>query len=91
MKFCKRKAKPGFNFSRESNNKANVDIDVRLRLLDRYPDVVEVLTISQPPLESACSPADAVELAHIGNDELAELCVKYPDKFVGAVACLPLK
>ena len=86
----KKKAKPGFNFTRESNNKANVEINVRLRLLDRYPDVVQILTISQPPLESACSPADAVELARIGNDELAELCVKYPDKFVGAIACLPL-
>ena len=86
----KKKAKPGFNFQRESDNPANVDLDVRLRLLDRYRDVVEVLSMSQPPLESICSPTDAVELAKIGNDELAELCVKHPDKFVGAVACLPL-
>jgi predicted TIM-barrel fold metal-dependent hydrolase len=84
------KAKPGFNFSREKNNLANVDLNVRLRLLDRYPDVLEVLTLSSPPLESACSASDAVELAKVGNDELAELCVHYPDKFVGAIACLPL-
>jgi uncharacterized protein len=85
-----KKAKSGFNFNREKNNHANVDLDVRLRLLERYEDVVEILTLSQPPLESCCSTADAVELAKIGNDELAELCVKYPNKFVGAIACLPL-
>ena len=66
------------------------DIDVRLRLMDAYPGVVQVLTLAAPPLETLVTPGDAVELARIANDELAELVAKYPDRFIAAVACLPL-
>ncbi|MFC1932947.1 amidohydrolase family protein [Chloroflexota bacterium] len=76
--------------SYEARNRAVSDLDVRLRLMDRYPDVLQVLTISQPPLEQFVKPNEAVELARIANDELAELVDKYPDKFVAAVACLPM-
>ena len=69
---------------------AVIDLDMRMRLMDRYPDVFQVLTVSLPPVESLVSPKDAVELAQIANDELAELLIKYPDKFVAAVACLPM-
>ncbi len=65
-------------------------IDVRLRYLDRHPDVVQVLTMAVPPLERLVSPKDAIGLAKIANDEMAELVTKYPDKFIAAVACLPL-
>ncbi|MCK4862674.1 MAG: amidohydrolase, partial [Dehalococcoidales bacterium] len=33
---------------------------------------------------------DAAELSRIANDEMAELVAKYPDRFVAAVACLPM-
>jgi len=85
-----KKARLTADFNREMSNEANINLDVRLRLMDRYPDVGQILSISQPPLDKVASPADAVELARIANDELAELTVKYPDKFIGAVACLPL-
>jgi len=84
------KARPGLNFNREAANRANTQIDVRLRVMDRYPDVVQVLTVSQPPVETVVAPSDAVELARMANNELAELVVRYPDKFIAAVACLPL-
>jgi aminocarboxymuconate-semialdehyde decarboxylase len=58
--------------------------------LDRYPDVLQVLTVSTPPLETLVTPSDAIELAKIANDELADLVAKYPNKFIAAVACLPL-
>ena len=89
-----RKKAEGVDFSELSGwvikNRALSDMDTRLRLMDRYPDVVQVLTVATPPLETLVSPSDAVELAKIANDEMAELVVKYPDKFVAAVACLPL-
>jgi aminocarboxymuconate-semialdehyde decarboxylase len=72
-------------------NIAAIDqLEVRLRLSDRYPDVLQVLTVSTPPLETLVTASDAIELAKIANDELAELAAKYPDKFIAAVACLPL-
>src|SRR5271157_150459 len=74
----------------DARNQGITDIDFRLRLMDRYPDVMQVISISQPAVESLLSSQDAVELARKANDELAGLLVKYPDKFIGAVACLPL-
>lgn len=74
----------------ETRYPAVIDLNVRLRLMDRHPDVMQVLTVAQPPLDVLVPPKDAAELARIANDELAELVVKYPDKFVAAAACLPL-
>jgi predicted TIM-barrel fold metal-dependent hydrolase len=67
-----------------------VDLPIRFRLMNRYSDVLQVLTVANVPLEKFVSPKDAVELAQIANDELADLALKYPDKFFGAVACLPM-
>lgn len=69
---------------------AVTDLEVRFRLMDRYPDVLQVLTVSQPPLEKFVGPEDAAELAAIANDELAELVRKYPNRFIAGVACLPM-
>jgi aminocarboxymuconate-semialdehyde decarboxylase len=66
------------------------DLGVRFKIMDRYPDMREVLTVANPPIETLLQPADAIELSRRVNDELAELVVKYPDRFVGAVACLPM-
>ncbi len=85
----KAKLAPEFNRP-ELRNRANCEIDVRLRLMDRYPDVVQVVTVSLPSLETLVTPGDAVDLARMANDELAELVARYPDKFITAVACLPL-
>lgn len=58
--------------------------------LEKYPDLVQVLTLASPPLETVTNPNDAIGLAKIANDEMAELVSKYPEKFIAAVACLPL-
>ena len=69
-------------------------IDVRLRVMDMYPDVRQVLTVATLPmnvsLELLVTPNDAIELAKIANDEMAEVVAKYPNRFLAAVACLPL-
>jgi predicted TIM-barrel fold metal-dependent hydrolase len=67
-----------------------VNLQIRFRLMNRYPDVLQMLTVAQVPLEKFVSPKDAVELARIANDELTDLVLNYPDKFFGAVACLPM-
>ncbi|MBA7517270.1 2-keto-4-carboxy-3-hexenedioate hydratase [subsurface metagenome] len=66
------------------------DLDIRFRIMDQYQDLLQVLTVAAPPLETITKPEDAVELARIANDEMAELVMKYPDRFVAAIACLPL-
>ena len=43
-----------------------------------------------PPLEDFAGPERAAELARLANDEMAELVAKYPDRFVAAIALLPM-
>ena len=66
------------------------DLDYRFRIMDEYDDLRQVLTLSLPPVETSADPKQAADLSRIANDEMAELVVKYPDRFVSAVACLPM-
>lgn len=66
------------------------DLGLRFKVMDKYPGLVQVLALSQPALEDLPNQQDAVELAKIANDEMAELVAKYPDRFAAAVACLPM-
>lgn len=66
------------------------NLALRFKVMDKYPGLVQVLSLSQPALEDLPNQQDAVELATIANDEMAELVAKYPDRFAGAVACLPM-
>ncbi len=75
---------------RTTKNRATYDLDMRLKLMERNPDVLQVLTISLSTLETQLSANDSLELSRIANDELAEILVKHPDKFIAGVACLPL-
>ncbi len=69
---------------------ALTELDTRFRIMDKYEGLVQLLTLVSPPIQDMVGPEDAVELAKIANDEMAELVSKYPDRFVGAVSCLPL-
>ena len=62
----------------------------RIRILDEYEDMVQVLSVTLPPLEEIVNPKEAAELARISNDEMAEWVAKYPKKYITAIANLPL-
>ena len=66
------------------------DMEARIRIMDRYEGYVQILTLSLPPVEDVASPKVAIDLAAIANDAMAEIVYKYPDRFLAAVACLPL-
>lgn len=67
-----------------------VDLDVRFRVMDGFDTYQQILSLPTPPLEVFASPADAIELAQAANDGMAELVERYPDRFPGFVASLPL-
>jgi len=71
-------------------NPGLTDLDVRFRSMDKFPDVLHLLTIAGPNVESVLEPKDAVECARIANDEMAEMVTQHPDRFCGACACLPM-
>lgn len=57
---------------RTTQNKACVDLEMRMKLMDRFPDVLQVLTIAIFSTETQLSPKDSLELAKIANNELAK-------------------
>jgi predicted TIM-barrel fold metal-dependent hydrolase len=71
-------------------NPAVYDLDTRFRIMDRYPDVVQVLTVPGASPEELADPEKAVDLAKRINDDMAELIFKYPERFASAVAVLPI-
>jgi predicted TIM-barrel fold metal-dependent hydrolase len=66
------------------------DLDTRLRVMDRFPDYVQVLSAGMPPIEALAGPDRSPELARICNDGMAELCQRHPDRFPTFIASLPL-
>ena len=66
------------------------DLEQRFRIMDKFEGLMHVLTLSSPPPEEIADKKKAVDLAKLANDGMAELVFKYPDRFVAAVACLPM-
>ena len=66
------------------------DFEQRLRIMDDHEGYVQVLTLAAPPIEEVADPAESPELAHLANDEMAALTDRYPDRFPGFVASLPM-
>ena len=79
------KAAEALNCKRRLN-----DLDIRFRIMDHYDGYAQILNIAGPPVEDVADPPVAAELAKIANDDLAELVYKYPDRFLAAVACIPM-
>ncbi len=66
------------------------DLDARATMLDAWPEVRQVLTLSLPSPELVGGPDLAPELARIANDDMAAICAKWPKKFPAFVASLPM-
>jgi aminocarboxymuconate-semialdehyde decarboxylase len=65
-----------------------VDLDARWRTMDPFgEDYRQVITIGSPPIEVF---PESEELARIANDGMAELVSRYPERFAGFVASLPM-
>ena len=67
------------------------DLDARFRAMDSAGDgYVQIINTANPPVENIAGPAEALELSRIANDEMAELVSRFPERFVGAAACIPM-
>lgn len=73
----------------DSDAPAAYDLDTRFRIMDKYEPIVQVINL-WPWLGTIAYSDKAVDLAKRGNDALAELVMKYPERFVSAIACLPM-
>jgi aminocarboxymuconate-semialdehyde decarboxylase len=60
------------------------DVNVRLKVVDKFKDYAQVLSYPMPPFELMTkNPKETEEYAKIVNDGFAELCKKHPDHFPG--------
>ena len=75
----------------EYSRPSMTDLEVRERLMSRHPEVIQIITMGNTPLERFVQTKDAVELARIGNEELAELVTKRPDLFYSAAGMVPIE
>ena len=66
------------------------DSDLRLRIVESFPDYSQVLSLAMPAIDRMWSAKQSPEWARIGNDELAELVAAHPRHFAGYAASLPM-
>lgn len=67
------------------------DLDERFRAMDLFgEEYCQILSLTQPPPETLAGPDVSPDWARAANDGFKELCDKYPDRFPGFVARLPL-
>jgi predicted TIM-barrel fold metal-dependent hydrolase len=67
-----------------------VDLDERFRIMDRFGDYRQIICLPHPPIEELGPPPVATDLARLGNDGMAELVRRHPDRFAGFIAALPM-
>jgi aminocarboxymuconate-semialdehyde decarboxylase len=66
------------------------DVDARLRMMDEFDGLQQVLSLANPPIEMLGAPDKTPALARIANDGLAELCRKHPAQFPCFIASMPM-
>ena len=66
------------------------DLDERFREMDQFGDYREIISLPNPPIEDLAAGDVGLELARIGNDAMAELCSRHPQRFPTFVAALSM-
>jgi len=67
-----------------------VDLDERFRIMDRFGEYQQVLSLGSPPIEVFGPPPVSTDMAKLANDGMADLVRRHPDRFAGFVASLPM-
>ncbi|MCC6797988.1 MAG: amidohydrolase family protein [Candidatus Hydrogenedentes bacterium] len=86
----RRVAKPPFMFDRATGIATMCNLDARFRLMDAFEGYRQIISLASPPIESLGHASRVRDLAKIANDAMAEWVARYPDRFAGFVASLPL-
>ncbi len=93
-RFCEVAQGPALDFLRGLRGRAYLapmwDLDERFRSMDAVEGYAQVLTLCLPPIEQMATGTQAVDLARMANDSMADLAHRYPERFVGFAASLPI-
>ena len=66
------------------------DLDRRIKMMKRFPEYKQILTLSMPAVEFLGNAGETPELARIANDGMADMVAKWPKKFPAFIASLPM-
>jgi predicted TIM-barrel fold metal-dependent hydrolase len=77
-------------FRRSLQVKPLCDLEARFRLMDEFTDYTQVISLGSPPVETFAGPEITTHLSRVGNDGMAELVQKHPDRFAGFLAAVPM-
>lgn len=66
------------------------DLDARFHEMDEFGDYRQIVSLPNPPIEDIAAGETAQMLARVGNDAMAELCARHPDRFPTFVAAVAL-
>ncbi len=66
------------------------DLDERFRCMDQFEDYAQIICLASPPLEIIAGPDVTPDLARAANEGMAEYVAKYPDRFPGFIASMPM-
>jgi len=66
------------------------DLDARFKVMDMFDDYAQIICLASPPIEALAGPEITPDLAKAANDGMAEYVAKYPDRFPGFIASLPM-
>lgn len=67
-----------------------VDLDQRFRVMDQFDDYAQVICLASPPIEALAGSQATPALAQVANDGMAAYVARYPERFPGFVASLPM-
>jgi predicted TIM-barrel fold metal-dependent hydrolase len=59
-------------------------------MMDLFDGYVQIICLGAPPIEVFGPPPVSTDMAKLANDGMAELVQKYPDRFPGFIASLPM-
>jgi aminocarboxymuconate-semialdehyde decarboxylase len=66
------------------------DLDERFRCMELFDDYAQIICLASPPIELIAGPDVTPDLARLANDGMAEYVAKYPDRFPGFIASMPM-
>ena len=66
------------------------NLEERFRMMDLFDGYKQVICLGAPPIEAFGPPPISTEMAKLANDGMAELVQKYPNRFIGFIASLPM-
>jgi aminocarboxymuconate-semialdehyde decarboxylase len=66
------------------------DLDERFREMDQFGDYRQVISLPNPAIEDLAQGEAGLTLARIGNDAMADLCAKHPERFPTFVAAVSM-